>query len=264
MLTAEMGEAAAMASQLRNTPDVDLARDLDPALLTDYLDAQYLSHREAATKLCDRYERFLVATRDGIADEHICGIATDFREQVKAGIADCDVTRERIKKPVLAATRQIDGMAKRIKDSLEVLLPIIEQRIAAFLAARAKAEREAAEREAQRLAAAAQEALQAADRGGDGEVAIEALQAAQEAEARATASLPELSRVRSVHNSIAGLQDDWQYKITALSKVPLAYLQVNDAMVKAAMKSAGKNIATFKVDGIEFYNEPKLYSRKGR
>jgi predicted nucleic acid-binding protein len=262
MRTAEL--AADIALGHNQPPPLDLARDLDPALLTDYLDNAYAAHRAASLVLRDRYERFLIATRNGIADEHICGIATDFREQVKAGIADCDKTRSAIKAPVLQAQRLIDGAAKAITDPLANLLPIIESRIATFLAAKAKAEREAAEREAQRLAAAAQEALQAADRGGDGEVAIEALQAAQEAEARATASLPELSRVRSVHNSVAGLQDDWQYKITALSKVPLAYLQVNDAMVKAAMKSAGKNIATFKVDGIEFYNEPKLYSRKGR
>jgi Xaa-Pro aminopeptidase len=256
MRTAEL---AADIERLPNRPVVDLGAALDPALLTDWLDGAYLPHREAATKLCDRYERFLVATRDGIADEHICGIATDFREQVKAGIADCDVTRERIKKPVLGAQRLIDGMAKRIKDSLEVLLPIIEQRIAAFLAAKAKAEREAAEREAQRLAAAAQEALQAADRGGDGEVAIEALQAAQEAEARATASLPELSRVRSVHNSVAGLSDNWEYGITHPDLVPRQFLMVNDAAVKLAIKQGAREIP-----GLSIFNSPRLYSRKGR
>jgi Xaa-Pro aminopeptidase len=256
MRTAEL---AADIERLPNRPVVDLGAALDPALLTDWLDGAYLPHREAATKLCDRYERFLVATRDGIADEHICGIATDFREQVKAGIADCDVTRERIKKPVLGAQRLIDGMAKRIKDSLEVLLPIIEQRIAAFLAAKAKAEREAAEREAQRLAAAAQEALQAADRGGDGEVAIEALQAAQEAEARATASLPELSRVRSVHNSVAGLSDNWEYGITHPDLVPRQFLMVNDAAVKAAIKGGAREIP-----GLSIFNSPRVYTRKGR
>jgi multidrug efflux pump subunit AcrA (membrane-fusion protein) len=150
-------------------------------------------------------------------------------------------------------------MAKRIKDSLEVLLPIIEQRIAAFLAAKAKAEREAAEREAQRLAAAAQEALQAADRGGDGEVAIEALQAAQEAEARATASLPELSRVRSVHNSVAGLSDNWEYGITHPDLVPRQFLMVNDAAVKLAIKQGAREIP-----GLSIFNSPRLYSRKGR
>jgi Xaa-Pro aminopeptidase len=257
MRTAEL--AADIALGHNQPPPLDLARDLDPALLTDYLDDMYAKHRADAVKLCDRYERFLVATRDGIADEHICGIATDFREQVKAGIADCDVTRERIKKPVLGAQRLIDGMAKRIKDSLEVLLPIIEQRIAAFLAAKAKAEREAAEREAQRLAAAAQEALQAADRGGDGEVAIEALQAAQEAEARATASLPELSRVRSVHNSVAGLSDNWEYGITHPDLVPRQFLMVNDAAVKAAIKGGAREIP-----GLRIFPNPKLYSRKGR
>jgi hypothetical protein len=259
MLTAEMGEAAAMASRLRNTPDVDLARDLDPALLTDYLDEAYAVHRAAAGALCDRYERFLVATRDGIEDEHICGIATDFREQVKAGIADCDKTRIHIKTPVLEAQRLIDRQSKAITDPLAKLLPIIEQRIAAFLAAKAKAEREAAEREAQRLAAAAQEALQAADRGAPVDEAVEALQAAQEAEARATASLPELSRVRSVHNSVAGLSDNWEYGITHPDLVPRQFLMVNDAAVKAAIKGGAREIP-----GLSIFNSPKLYSRKGR
>jgi hypothetical protein len=257
MRTAELSADIALGHN--QPPPLDLARDLDPALLTDYLDNAYAAHRAASLVLRDRYERFLIATRNGIADEHICGIATDFREQVKAGIADCDKTRSAIKAPVLQAQRLIDGAAKAISDPLANLLPIIEQRIAAFLAAKAKAEREAAELEAQRLAAAAQEALQAADRGGDGEVAIEALQAAQEAEARATASLPELSRVRSVHNSVAGLSDNWEYGITHPDLVPRQFLMVNDAAVKLAIKQGAREIP-----GLRIFPNPKLYSRKGR
>jgi hypothetical protein len=210
--------------------------------------------------LRDRYERFLIATRNGIADEHICGIATDFREQVKAGIADCDKTRSAIKAPVLQAQRLIDGAAKAISDPLANLLPIIEQRIAAFLAAKARAEREAAEREAQRLAAAALDAMHQNDHGEvTNDVAIEALQAAQEAEARATASLPELSRVRSVHNSVAGLSDNWEYGITHPDLVPRQFLMVNDAAVKAAIKGGAREIP-----GLSIFNSPRVYTRKGR
>jgi hypothetical protein len=259
MLTGEMGADLATAQRL-NSPRVDLASALDPNLLTDYLDEQYASHRAAAVVLCDRYERFLVATKDGIADEHICGIATDFREQVKAGIADCDKTRSAIKAPVLQAQRLIDGAAKAISDPLANLLPIIEQRIAAFLAAKARAEREAAEREAQRLAAAALDAMHQNDHGEvTNDVAIEALQAAQEAEARATASLPELSRVRSVHNSVAGLSDNWEYGITHPDLVPRQFLMVNDAAVKAAIKGGAREIP-----GLSIFNSPRVYTRKGR
>ena len=257
MLTAEL--AADIERTHNQPPPLDLAAALDPALLTAWLDMMYATHRAASVALCDRYERFLVATKDGITTEHVAGIATDFREQVKAGISDTDATRERIKKPVLHAQRLIDGRAKQIEDSLEVLLPIIEQRIAAFLAAKAERERKEAELEAQRLAAAAQEALQAADHGGDEEVAIKALQAAQEAEARATASLPELSRVRSVHNSVAGLSDNWLFEVVDADLIPRHLMMPNEAAIKLLVKQGKREIP-----GLRIYNQPSLYSRKGR
>jgi hypothetical protein len=51
MRTAEL--AADIERTHNQPPPLDLARDLDPALLTDYLDEQYASHREAAT-MADR------------------------------------------------------------------------------------------------------------------------------------------------------------------------------------------------------------------
>lgn len=257
MRTAEL---AAGIDRLPNRPATpDLAAALDPALLTAWLDMVYASHRAASVALCDRYERFLVATKDGITTEHVAGVATDFREQVKAGISDTDATRTKIKRPVLEASRIIDGEAKKITALLEAILPVIEQRIAAFLAAKAEREKREAEQEAQRLAAAAQEALRLADMGAGEDEAVAALEAAQEAEARATASLPELSRVRSVHNSVAGLQDNWVWETVDVDAIPRHLMMPNDKAIELSIKQGAREIA-----GLRVYNQPKLYSRKSR
>jgi hypothetical protein len=240
-----------------NAPVVDLAQALEPSRLADYLNYEFSEHSARAAELAAAFERFLLATKDGINDDAATGRATDFAKMHKAELAAIDVTRSRIKAPVLSAQRQIDGIGKKLTDPLRASVAIIEDRMAAYLRRKAETARREAEAEAQRLAAAAHEAMREAETTPEQTAdAIAALAEAQQAEALATASTPELTRTRSLHGALAGLRETWTYEVEDIQKVPAAYLTVNDAVVKAAIKTGVRAIP-----GIRVFAETKAYVR---
>lgn len=247
-----------------NAPTINLAETLDPAKLQPWIDYQYAGHRERAVTLSGAFDRFLAATKGGITTDEVAGRAAEFVRQIRAESSATDTTRSTIKAPVLHAQRLIDGDAKKIVDRLSAMASTVEATAGEYLRAKAEAVRKAAIEEAQRSALAAHEALLAADAlgtTGAAEEAVEAVQEARIAEAQANASLPDLSRTRHVSGAMMGLKDNWQYRVVDLSKVDPAYLTINDTMVKAAMKSAGKKIADLRIAGIEFYNSPVPFTR---
>lgn len=257
----QTAELAADVARL-NHPVVDLAAALHPNTLAAWLEHEFAEHQIRTRELAAAFGRFLVATAAGINDEATTGRATDFAKQHKAEIAAIDETRTRIKAPVLHAQRLIDGEGKKLADPLKATVAVIEQRIGVFLRQKADAARKAAEQEAQRLAEAAHAAMREAEAAPENtEAAIVALHDAQQAEALATAPTPELSRTRSMNGSLAGLKDQWSYRVADITKVPAAYLTINDVMIKAMMKSAGKQIADLKIPGLEFVNSPVAFVR---
>ena len=170
----------------------------------------------------------------------------------KAEVAAIDATRKRIKEPVLHAQRLIDGEGNKLTTPLKAQTLTIENRIATYLTAKAEAARREAEMEAQRLAAAAQEALREAEP----EEAIAALQAAQEAEAAAGASTPDLTRTRSATGALAGLKDNWVWECTDIALVPTHLLQINEAAVRLFVKQGARH-----VPGLRIWNDAKAYVR---
>ena len=242
-----------------NRPVVDLAQALEPSRLADYLNYEFAEHEARVAELGAAFERFLLATKDGIVDDETTGRATDFAKVHKAELAAIDNTRSRIKAPVLHAQRMIDGIGKKLADPLRASVAIIEDRMAAYLRRKADAARREAEAEAQRLAAEAHEAMLAADAINSPEAddeAVRAVHEAQLAESYATASTPELTRTRSLHGAVAGLRETWTYEVEDIQKVPAAYLTVNDAVVKAAIKTGVRVIP-----GIRVFAETKAYVR---
>lgn len=256
MLTAEMGADLARAQRL-NHPVMDLASALAPDALAAWLDHEYAEHEVRAAELLAAFARFLVATADGIADDDTTGRATDFVKVHKAELAAIDATRTRIKGPVLHAQRLIDGAGKKLADPLKANVAEIEGRIAVYLAAKAEVARRAAELEAQRLAALAQQAMREADNAPEAvPEAIVALRDAQEAEALATAPTPDLTRTRSLNGALAGLRDNWVFEVTDLSLVPSHLLQVNEAAVRLFIKQGAR-----KVPGLRIWNDARAYVR---
>lgn len=245
-------ESAPSAGAGSNRPVMDLAAALAPDALAAWLEHEYAGHEARCAELAAAYERFLTATADGITDDGVTGRATDFAKVHKAELVAIDATRTRIKAPVLHAQRMIDGAGKKLTDPLRANVAEIEGRIAVYLTAKAEAARRAAEIEAQRLAALAQEAM----RDAEPEDAIVALRDAQQAEALATAPTPELTRTRSLSGAMAGLRDNFVAELVDITKVPTAYLQVNDAVVKAAIRSGVRDIP-----GLRIWNDARAFVR---
>ena len=117
--------------------------------------------------------------------------------------------------------------------------------------------RRAAEMEAQRLAALAQEAMREADDAPEAvPEAIVALRDAQEAEALATAPTPDLTRTRSLNGALAGLRDNWVFEVADISLVPSHLLQVNEAAVRLFIKQGARH-----VPGLRIWNDARAYVR---
>jgi hypothetical protein len=242
-----------------NAPTMDLTAALAPDRLTAWLEYEFATHAARATELRAAYERFLVATANGITTDETVGRATDFTRQIKVAAKDTDDTRTRIKAPVLHAQRMIDGTAKKINDSLTAAATVVEQRITIYLRAKEAETRAAAEKEAMRRDQEAQDAMlaaQALNTAAADQAAVDAYEAAQHAIAEAQASTVEMSRTRSQHGGLAGLRDNWTFAIEDEDKVPAGYLMVNEAAVKAAIKAGTRDIP-----GLRIFNDPRAYVR---
>ena len=129
--------------------------------------------------------------------------------------------------------------------------------MAAYLRRKADAARREAEAEAQRLAAVAHEAMREAEAAPQQTAdVIAALAEAQQAEALATASTPELTRTRSPHGAVAGLKDNWVFEVTDIALVPTHLLQAPDAAVTLAIRQGAREIP-----GLRIFNDSKAYVR---
>lgn len=244
---------------MANTPVIDLAAALAPEKLAAWLDYEFTTHATNGAALLARYTKFLEVTTEGIRDDVMVGHAADFVKDLKGEAKATDETRTRIKAPVLHAQRLIDGGGKKLIDPLTAAVTTVEYRVGTFLKAKEVEARRVAEEEAKRLALEAEVAFDVAQQEGTteaAEVAVEAIQQAQTAAAQATASTIDLTRTRSQAGALTGLRDNWTYRIVDVSKVPAAYLQVNDVVVRAAIKTGTREIA-----GLEIFNDAKAFVR---
>ncbi len=250
-----------------NLPTIDLGAALDPASLKPWLDAQLQPHADRTAELMAAYERFLIVTKDGVTEE-LAPRAADFERQFKEALTALDRTRKTIKDPVLHAQRLIDGEAKTLADKLTTAAQTINARLTRFLVAKEAAAREAAAREAARLDAEAQAALEALKNAPDDSVVEEAAMAAfkdaGEAVALAEAKPADLTRFHTPNAGVASLRRVWKVRVTDISKVPSAYLMVNQGMLDAALKAAPKaadGTPTLNIPGVEVFAENKATVR---
>lgn len=262
----EMSEVAELSAGTlqTNAPTIDLAAVLAPDKLAAWLDYEFSQHMTNTATLLARHDKFLAVTKDGINDDTLAGHATDFAKELKAEQKATDDTRVRVKAPVLSAQRLIDDQSKKLTSPLSTATETVEYRITTYLKAKEVTARVAAEQEATRLAIEAEARIAEAQATGTmeaSESAVEAIHEAQQADRLATAAPLELTRTRSAAGALTGLKDNWQYRVIDVTKIPTTYLTVNDVMVKAAMKTAGKNIKDLKIEGLEFYNDAKAYVR---
>jgi len=233
-----------------NVPMIDLTAALDPSSLAWWIEYSYSEHAAAISTLLTRFQAFANVTASGIQDDFIAGHAADFARDLKQASAALDETRTRIKKPVLHAQRMIDGSAKALTDQVTAAVREVETRVTAYLRAKEVAARAAAEAEAARLQAEAEQATAEALRTGDiteSEAAINLYEASQQADELANAKALELTRTRGVGGALTALKDNWVAELVDITKVPAAYLQLNDSVVKAAIKSGVREIPGLRI-----------------
>ena len=242
---------------------MDLHSALDPDAIEAWLNDQFAARQARAASLLASYKKFLFATASGIQADDIAAKAADFAKMLKVEVKEIDQVRTAIKEPVLAATRQIDGMGRKLSEPLVSAMTEVEKRITAFLRAKEQEARRVAAEEAARKEAEAQALLDQACADGESAVDGESVTAAadlmeqvQAAEAIAEAPAKELTRVRTQLGTTTALRDNWVYAVEDITKVPAAYLQINDTVVKAAIRSG-----TRVIPGLIITNEPKASVR---
>ncbi len=236
-------------------PALDLAAALEPRALQAWISQQLDPHAQRAAALTARYQQFLQATAAGIANDNVDERAVDFAEQIRREIAATDATRVTIKAPVLAAQKAIDGAAKAISDELLPAFAGVKARHSAYLVAKDAEIRRLAAEAAAKAEAEAYLLQQQAEATNDNEAfeqADIAIGQQQTAEAIVFAPVLDLTRMRTANGVTSGLKDDWQYEIEDIAKVPTAYLQLNDAIVKAAIKTGTRHIP-----GLKIVNRPR-------
>ncbi len=236
-------------------PVIDLHAALEPTALKAWIAEKLSAHTARCTALTARFKQFKDATAAGIKTDAVDERTVDFAEQIRLEIAATDATRTTIKAPVLAAQRAIDGAGKVITDQLLPALTEVKARHSAYLVAKDAEIRRLAAEAAARAEEAAYHLQQQAEATNDNEVfeqAGAAMVAQAAAEAVVFAPTLELTRMRTENGVSSGLKDDWQYTVSDLSLVPAAYLQVNDAVIRAAIKSGTRTIP-----GLTIKNHPR-------
>ena len=246
-------------NDLSNAPVIDISAALDPSSLSYYIEWSYAEHAAAIAALLNRFVTFTDVTNIGIQDDFTAGHAADFARDLKAAANALDETRTRIKKPVLHAERMIDGSAKALADRVAAAVREVEARVTAYLRLKEAEARAAAEAEARRLALEAEARIAEANETNDEtaiEAAVKSMDAASKADEMANARALELTRTRGVGGALTALKDNWVAELVDITKVPTAYLQVNDALVKAAIRSGARDIP-----GIRIWNDARAFVR---
>lgn len=236
-------------------PTIDLAAALEPEALTAWIGERLSLHAMRAGELLAGNKRFLLATSAGIANDDVAGKATDFVRQIKEAINETDAERVRIKAPVLAAQRAIDGAAKAITDPLLGASTEAQRRVTTFMVEQDRLARLVAAEEAVRAEQLAAILIDQAINDNDPDIIEQAAAAEGEqfaAQEIVHAPTADLTRFRT-SAGVASLRDNWVFEIENINEVPAHFLMLNEAAVKAAIKGGNRNIS-----GLRIRNQPKV------
>lgn len=138
-----------------NLPPFDLEAALPPDLIAALLDDKFGKLRVERDALQSKYDAMPGALNAGTAP-----VATDFVRRIAACIADAADTHAAVKKPVLAAYRQIDAAKLEVTSPMEACGQGVRAKLLAFQ--RAEEARLRAEKEAEAARLPPEEAAQKA------------------------------------------------------------------------------------------------------
>jgi hypothetical protein len=159
--------------------------------------------------------------------------------------------RSNAKSPFLEGGRAVDQWFARATSALVAAMQPVQKAMNAYAAREDKRRREEeaakaaeAQAEADRLAKAARKALQAKDDPHAPQLledAHKAAQQAQEAEEIAAGRSADLVRSSTSYGRTMSSQESWSFQVTDISKVPLQYLQINEALVGQTLRAYARD-----------------------
>lgn len=243
-----------MSVNLAETPGSNLGPQSEAEALQDRLAEKHAALADRATELLGAEERLPAIENDDAA-----GKVGDYVKLVAAAVKAATAARVAEKEPFLAGGRTVDGFfASRMIDPLGQLKFRVENKLGAYLRAKADRERREREAEAARLAVeaakreaealAAMEAAKAPIAETALDAALEAQQASAAADKAAAAKPADMARTRGDYGSVATLRQEWTFADLARAELDLEALRQHipaDALERALrsfIKAGGRTI----------------------
>ncbi len=257
-------------------PDLKIGDALRDQLASEY--AGIVSRKRTLLQMAEDFK----ADYPSVNDDETSGLLAGVITQIRAHVKSVDKVREGVKSPYLEGGRIVDGFFNgTIMTPLDKAATALNAMQTAFLRAKAeKARREAEaaaeaarkEEEARRREAEkAEREARALARKGDEEAAAEAKRkadAAREEQDRAAAARQQEAKVAASSNAdrsrvrgdlaMASLRTTIKFEVIDITKVPAAYLQVNTALVNAAIR--GKD-GLRDIPGLRIFEEQEAANR---
>lgn len=200
-------------------------------------------------------------------------LLTSFAGGKSAASGEVNEARERVKGPIIAAGKTVDGWFGSLRDSIRTDMLLMDRAQIEYLQAKAAAEQR--KRDADAAAAlelANRKAAEAAASGGDDEKVEEAIQAEAKADdaVRGAEQTPtEMTRQRTAEGTTTSLGGKWVAKVVDLmvlvkavaeNRAPLEFLSADASFITRAVQAKK---GTISYPGIEISQEAKL-NRSGR
>jgi hypothetical protein len=232
----------------------------------DYALALLAERRDSLTAVLQA----TAATIAVIDDDETLG---DVAENMRMATALLRTSKEKFtehKAPFLEGGRVVDRWFKAFNAPLSGPMAAVQAIMDGYGKRKEDAARKIAEAEARRLQDAADRATAAAakalqkGKGADAllERAAVAQKAADDADAMADGRAADLTRVRGTFGATASMRTTWDYEVTDLNAVPMQFLMINDAAVKAAMKARdSRNRPTAVIPGVEWKAASSMKAR---
>jgi len=182
-----------------------------------------------------------------IDSDETAGRVTDLIRLIGAATKASETARVSEKEPHLEAGRAVDGWFKKISDPLAKAKAKVQGPLDTYLRQKEAAERQRREAEAKALREAAEREAAAMQTEAQMNAAVAIEERAAEAQEAAQAKPAELARTRGDYGGLATLRTTWDFEIVNAAAVPREYLIVNDAAIRAAVKSGAREIAGVRI-----------------
>lgn len=231
----------------------------DPDVIATIVDRQAAKRSQRSADLAASMARWLSQYGNGITDDELQGRTADLVRQVAAFAKRIDEERLALRQDLAEALADLDARYRSLTASHEQPIATIRRHLETYAAERAAAEQRRRKERAARTRKRAEAQAQQAAETGDADAIFNALAAdmrAEQADARAGASIAEMSRVRGEFGSQVGLRLVWRWRVIDADQVPRSYLVLDRGKIEQARRDGMVDgQCTASIPGIEFYQD---------